>query len=111
MRTNDIVIENLKSWMSKNKKSIQWLANEMSVSESLIEHILSGERVLLPKRIIELAELMNLSVKELTKDSKLKEKRFLIQVRGGLTNRRSKLELSDLLFEIEDYIGLKKLER
>ncbi|MFD1886495.1 hypothetical protein [Paenibacillus wenxiniae] len=44
MRTNNVVINNVKAWMEKNSKSHQWLADELNVSKSLIGHILSGKR-------------------------------------------------------------------
>jgi len=107
MRTNKVVIDKVKDWMSKNDKSHQWLADELKVSKSLVGHMLAGKRTLKPQRIIELASLMETSVEELTKDPSFKEERLLVQLRGGLSNRRSKSELNALLFAIEDYIGLK----
>ncbi len=108
MRTNTIVIDKVKAWMANNDKSHQWLADELNVSKSLVGHMLSGKRALLPNRIIELASLMGTSVEKLTKTPSSKQERMSVQLRGELTNRRSKSELNALLFAIEDYIRLKK---
>ena len=47
MKTNDIIIKNLQHWLIENEKSQKWLADEMNISELLVEHILSGKRSLL----------------------------------------------------------------
>lgn len=107
MRTNEVVIEKVKSWLQENGKSHQWLAQELHVSKALVGHMLSGNRTILPKRVIELANIVGLSVKELTTDSSHGSKRLTIQLRGTTSNRKSKQEVEELLFAIEDYIGLK----
>jgi transcriptional regulator with XRE-family HTH domain len=107
MGTNEIVIEKVKAWLQENGKTHQWLAQELNVSKALIGHMLSGNRTILPKRIVEFANLMGISVKELTKDTSYNSKRLSVQLRGATSNRRSKQEVEELLFAIEDYIGLK----
>jgi hypothetical protein len=107
MRTNELVIQKVKAWLQENEKSHQWLAQELNVSKALIGHMLSGNRTILPKRIVELANLMGISVKELTEDTSHASKRLSVQLRGTTSNRRSKQEVEELLFAIEDYIGLK----
>ncbi|WP_322924730.1 helix-turn-helix transcriptional regulator [Paenibacillus campi] len=108
MRTNEIVIEKVKAWMQEHDKSHQWLADQLHVSKSLIGHMLAGNRTLLPKRIVELANLMGVSVEQLTQSTSSEEKRCSVQLRGAVSNRRSKQALEELLFAVEDYIGLKK---
>lgn len=106
MRTNDIVIKNVQAWLKENDKSQQWLADEINVSRALIGHMLSGRRAILPERIEALAEVLNISVKELVKDSS-KSEDLTVQLRGQTSNRRSKQDLKSMMFAIEDYIGLK----
>ena len=108
MTTNEVVIEKVKIWLQENGKSHQWLAEELNVSKALIGHMLSGNRTIQPKRIPELAKVLGVSVKELTEDSSFKSKRLVIQLRGSTSNRRSKQEVEELLFAVEDYLGLKK---
>ena len=107
MRTNEVVIEKVKVWLQESGKSHQWLAEELNISKALVGHMLSGNRTIQPKRIPELAKVLGLSVKELTEDSSLKSKRLVVQLRGSTSNRRSKQEVEELLFAIEDYLGLK----
>lgn len=107
MKTNEVVIQKVKKWLQENGKSHQWLAEELSISKALVGHMLSGNRTIQPKRIPELAKVLGLSVKELTEDSSIKSKRLVVQLRGSTSNRRSKQEVEELLFTIEDYIGLK----
>lgn len=107
MRTNEIVSEKVKIWLQENGKSHQWLAEELNISKALVGHMLSGNRTIQPKRIPELAKVIGLSVKELTEDNSLKSKRLVVQLRGSTSNRRSKQEVEELLFTIEDYLGLK----
>ena len=107
MRTNEAVIENVKSWLQENGKSHQWLAEELNISKALVGHMLSGNRTIQPKRIPELAKIIGLSVKELTEGSSIQSKRLVVQLRGATSNRRSKQEVEELLFAIEDYLGLK----
>ncbi|MGB6409232.1 MAG: helix-turn-helix transcriptional regulator [Planococcus donghaensis] len=107
MRTNEVVTEKVKNWLQENGKSHQWLAQELGVSKALVGHMLSGNRTIIPKRIVELANVLGLSVKELTEDSSHGSARMTIQLRGTTSNRKSKQEVEELLFAIEDYIGLK----
>lgn len=110
MKTNEVVIGKVKIWLQENGKSHQWLADELKISKALVGHMLSGTRTIQPKRIPELANILGLSVRELTEDSSLKSKRLVVQLRGSTSNRRSKQEVEELLFAIEDYLGLKRGE-
>ncbi|RLQ84884.1 helix-turn-helix transcriptional regulator [Planomicrobium sp. Y74] len=107
MKTNEAVIGKVKIWLQENGKSHQWLAEELNISKALVGHMLSGNRTIQPKRIPELAKILGLSVKELTQDSSIQSKRLVVQLRGATSNRRSKQEVEELLFAIEDYLGLK----
>ncbi|WP_338754935.1 helix-turn-helix transcriptional regulator [Bacillus sp. FJAT-52991] len=111
MKTNEAVIRKMKAWLKEQGHSYQWLAHELGVSKSLVGHMLSGERTLLPKRIEEFARVMNVSVTELVKNEVAQSGPLTYQLRGKLSNRRSKRELDTLLFAIEDYVGLKEQVR
>lgn len=105
--TNEIVSSKVKIWLEKNGKSHEWLAQELNVSKALIGHMLSGNRAILPKRVLDLSRILDVSVKELTEDNSLKSKNLTVQLRGTTSNRLSKQELEEMKFLIEDYISLK----
>ncbi|MGE7673138.1 helix-turn-helix domain-containing protein [Lysinibacillus sp. NPDC094403] len=107
-RTNEIVISRVKKWLELEGKSYQWLAEQMDISKSLVGFILKGERTLQPERIEQLAKIMNITPKELMQPEVIKEDKLTVNLRGELTNRRSRRELDSLLFAINDYIGLKE---
>lgn len=107
MNANKIIVNNIQSWLRDNGKSQQWLAQEIGVSKALIGHMLNESRVIQPKRIVDLANALGLTVNELTSDASMKEERMTVELRGTLSNRRSKMELERLKFAIEDYVGLK----
>lgn len=108
MRTNEIVIRKVKTWLEQHNISYQTLANKLGISKSLVGHMLSGERTLLPERIEKLADLMEISVTELVRDESFQTGPLKYQLRGTASNRRSKRELEALLFSIEDYVALKE---
>lgn len=108
MKTNEIVIRKVKNWCEQHKISYQMLADDLGISKSLVGHMLSGERTLLPKRIEKLADLMGISVTELVRDESFQTGQLKYQLRGATSNRRSKRELESLLFSIEDYVALKE---
>lgn len=105
MKTNDIIIKNLQHWLNENGKSQKSLADEMNISELLVEHILSGKRSLLPEHIEVLSELMDTPIKNIARDASHSGD-LTVEVRGQLTNRRSKQDLDAMLFAVEDYIKL-----
>lgn len=51
MKTNEIVILKVKTWLEENGKSHEWLADELDVSKALVGHMLSGRRTVLLSRI------------------------------------------------------------
>lgn len=69
--------------------------------------MLNGERTLKPERIEQLAKIMGTSSKELIQPKVIKQDKLTVNIRGELTNCRSKRELDSLLFAINDYILLK----
>lgn len=107
MNLNTVIANNIKLWLHDNQKSQQWLAQEIGVSKALVGHMLNESRVLQPRRIVAIAKALGVSVNELTTDASMKEERMTVELRGTLSNRRSKMELERLKFAIEDYVGLK----
>lgn len=107
MKTNEIVIVKVKSWLKENGKSHEWLADELGVSKALVGHMLSGRRTILPKRIEALSKVLDIPMKELLEDTSIQSERLTVELRGKTTNRRSKQEVEALLFAVEDYVGLK----
>lgn len=106
MKTNEVVIKNVKHWLKENDKTHEWLAEELKVSKSLVGHMLSGKRAILPKRIEALSKITDIPMKELVKDSS-QSGSLTVQLRGQTSNRRSKQDLKSMIFAIEDYLGLK----
>lgn len=107
MNSNTIIVNNIKLWLQDHQKSQQWLAEEIGVSKALVGHMLNESRVIQPQRIVAIAKALGVSVNELTTDASMKEERMTVELRGTLSNRRSKMELERLKFAVEDYIGLK----
>lgn len=108
MKTDEIVIQKVKSWLEQEGKSYQWLADELQISKSMVGHMLSGKRVLRPQYIEQLAKLMNIQLSELLQTESNNYGALTVRLRGKTSNRRSKSELDSLLFAIEDYVGLKE---
>ncbi|ACA42249.1 hypothetical protein KQ41_06875 [Lysinibacillus fusiformis] len=108
MKTNDIVINKVKKWLEAEDKSYKWLAEQLGVSKPLVGFMLNGERTLKPERIEQLAKIMGITTKELVQSDAIKKDQLTVNLRGELSNRRSKRELDSLLFAINDYLGLKE---
>lgn len=106
MKMNEVVIKNVKHWLKENDKTHEWLAAELNVSKSLVGHMLSGKRAILPKRIEDLSRITGIPMKELVKDNS-QSGGLTVQLRGQTSNRRSRQDLKSMIFAIEDYIGLK----
>lgn len=106
MKTNEVVIKNVKYWLKENDKTHEWLSKELDVSKSLVGHMLSGKRAILPKRIEALSKVTGIPMKELAKDNS-QSGGLTVKLRGQTSNRRSKQDLKSMIFAIEDYIGLK----
>ncbi|WP_223553897.1 helix-turn-helix domain-containing protein [Lysinibacillus sphaericus] len=64
MKTNDNVIKKIKNWLEGERKSYQWLSDQLEISKSFLGFILNGERILKLERIEQLAKRMGISSKE-----------------------------------------------
>lgn len=109
MNTQEIVTGKVKAWLETEGKSYQWLAEQLGISKGMVGHMMLGKRVLQPRYIEQLAKLMKLQLTELLQTERKNKGPLTVQLRGNISNRRSKRELDSLLFAIEDYVGLKEL--
>ncbi|MBO2946124.1 helix-turn-helix transcriptional regulator [Paenibacillus sp. F411] len=106
MKTQEIVVKKVKAWLEAEGKPYQWLADELGLSKGMVGHLLSGNRVLQPQYVEQIAKLMDTQVVDLLRDESREKGLLTVHLRGTISNRRSKRELDSLLFAIEDYIGL-----
>lgn len=109
MNTQERVRTRIKAWLNEENYSYEWLANQLGVSKGLIGHMLAGKRTMQPHHMEQVAHLMDLSVSELlAQDNK---GQVTVHLRGTLSNRRSKRELENVIFAVEDYLGLQEQMR
>lgn len=106
MKTHDIIRGNLEHWLQQNNKSCQWLADELGVSQSMIQQSFLVKGTIPSKHIEALSKIMNVPMKNLVK-SNYNHDNLTIQIRGQFHNRHSKQGLKEILFDIEDYMSLK----
>lgn len=109
MNRNDLIIRKVKNWMEENGKSLQWLADEMGVSKSLIGHILNGKRQFLPERIIQVAKVMETTTAKLMEPDYIEEKPYTLQLRGKADSRVAKRHIKNMLFAIEDSLLIERV--
>ena len=107
-QVNKVIIQQVKRWLVEQNKSIQWLAEEVGISKSLMGHMLTGERQFLPERMIQVAKVMGVTVDELLASRQMEERSYTILLRGNVDSRVAKRHLNNLLFAIEDCIYLKQ---
>jgi aminoglycoside phosphotransferase (APT) family kinase protein len=62
---NHVLRQNVRFWLEENHKSIQWLANEIRVSPSLMVRFLTGEQALVLEQMVQIAQLMGVTVEKL----------------------------------------------
>lgn len=110
MKSKEYVRLRIKSLLKEQGKSYQLLSEETGISKSLIGHMLSGERVIKPERLVLIAKALNIEVKELLKPDSSQEGPLTVVFRGELTNRKSKRDFEAVLYAIEDYVTLKQVD-
>lgn len=101
-QVNKVIVQKVKAWLLDHDKSIQWLAEEIGVSKSLMGHMLTGERQFLPERMVQVARVMGITVDELLTTPKTVESTYTLLLRGKAESRVAKRHLSNMLFAIED---------
>lgn len=107
MNASNIVVKNINEQLKSQGKSREWLAQQTGLSSSMIGHMLTGNRNIIPKRMVQIAQALKVSPNVLMKDP-AKEERFTVKLRGETSNRRSKTDMNSLLFIVEDAIDLKR---
>ncbi|MFD2869269.1 helix-turn-helix domain-containing protein [Kurthia populi] len=95
--------------MQEQGKSYQDLSNDTGISKSLIGHMLSGERVMKPERLIIIAKALGTEVNGLIQVNETNDPLEIV-FRGELTNRQSKRTFEAVLFAIEDYVTMKQAD-
>lgn len=109
MKPNEHVLNHIKVLLQEQGKSYQILSNETGISKSLIGHMLTGERVMKPDRLVTIAKALGIEVKNLMKVNE-KNEPLEVVFRGELTNRQSKRAFESVLFAIEDYVTMKQVD-
>lgn len=109
MKSNEHVLDRIKVLLQEQGKSYQDLSDDTGISKSLIGHMLSGERVMKPERLVAIAKGLGIEVKDLIKLNETNEPLEVV-FRGELTNRKSKRAFEAVLFAIEDYITMKQVD-
>ena len=109
MKSNKHVLERIKILLQKQGKSYQDLSNDTGISKSLIGHMLSGERIMKPERLVTIAEALGTEVKDLVKIDETNGPLEIV-FRGEPTNRQSKRAFESVLFAIEDYVTMKQVD-
>lgn len=109
MNSNEYVLDRIKTLLQEQGKSYQDLSNETGISKSLIGHMLSGERVMKPERLVSIAKALGVEVTQLLKPIE-KNGPLQVEFRGELTNRKSKRAFEAVLFAIEDYVTMKQVD-
>jgi transcriptional regulator with XRE-family HTH domain len=107
-QVNKVIVQKVKTWLHDHNKSIQWLAEEIGVSKSLMGHILTGERQFLPERMAQVARVMGITVDDLLITPKTEENTYTLLLRGKAESRVAKRHLSNMLFAIEDCLRVKQ---
>lgn len=105
---NQAVIAKVRAWMAANDKSIQWLADQISVSKALMGHILNSERQFLPKRMVQVADVMGITIEELLTPEQVEDKEYTLSLRGKVDSRIAKRHLNILLHAIHNSRQLEK---
>ncbi|WP_106496144.1 helix-turn-helix domain-containing protein [Lentibacillus sp. Marseille-P4043] len=97
MSVSSVVAVYVSNWLKQHKKSYQWLADELGVSKSLVQHMINGDRTFTSERIFQVSEVLDVSVDELI-DKKSPSKEYTVQLRGKITTREGESALQNVIF-------------
>ncbi|GEK32082.1 hypothetical protein KZO01_23910 [Kurthia zopfii] len=109
MNSNEYVLIRIKNLLQEQGKSYQDLSKETGISKSLIGHMLSGERVMKPERLVSISKALNTEMEDLLKVEETNEPLEIV-FRGQTTTRQSKRAFESVLFAIEDYVTMKQVK-
>lgn len=97
MNVSSVVADYVSSWLKQHKKSYQWLADELGVSKSLVQHMLNGTRMFTSERIFQVADVLSVSVNDLIHE-KEEAKVYTVQLRGNVSTRSGESALQNVIF-------------
>lgn len=97
MNVSSIVASYVSNWLKQNDKSYQWLADELGVSKSLVQHMLNGSRTFTSERILQVASVLNVSIDELIQE-KQTSNIYTVQLRGEISTREGDSALKNVIF-------------
>lgn len=97
MSVSSVVAAYVSNWLKQYDKSYQWLADELGVSKSLVQHMLNGTRTFTSERIFQVANVLDVSVDELIND-KQESKEYTVQLRGEISTRVGESALQNVIF-------------
>jgi transcriptional regulator with XRE-family HTH domain len=97
MNVSSIVAEYVSNWLKTNNKSYSWLANELGVSKSLVQHLLSGARTFTSDRILQVADVLGVSVEALLREGE-EAGGYSVQLRGKISTREGESALNNVIF-------------
>jgi plasmid maintenance system antidote protein VapI len=85
------------NWLKKHNKSYQWLADELGVSKSFIQHMINGTRTFTSERIFQVSNILGVSVNELINNER-ESKEYNVQIRGEISTREGESALQNVIF-------------
>lgn len=97
MSVSSVVAAYVSNWLKQHNKSYQWLADELGVSKSLVQHMLDGTRIFTTERIFQVANVLGVSVDELINDKK-ESAEYAVQLRGEISTREGESALQNVIF-------------
>jgi len=97
MSVSSVVATYVSNWLKQNKLSYQWLADELKVSKSLVQHMVNGKRTFTSERIFQVADVLGVSVDELI-NNKQEAKEYTVQLRGKISTREGESALHNVIF-------------
>lgn len=97
MSVSSVVAAYVSNWLKQHGKSYQWLADELEVSKSLVQHMINGTRTFTSERIFQVASILGVSVDELI-NNKQEAKEYMVQLRGEISTREGESALQNVIF-------------
>lgn len=97
MGVSSVVASYVGNWLKQHNKSYQWLADELDVSKSLVQHMINGTRTITSERIFQLSNVLDVPVNELINNQQESEE-YVVQLRGEISTREGKSALQNVIF-------------
>lgn len=101
-----LTLSSIKSWLKKNKKTQDWLAEQINMSPSLLSQVMNQNRKLQTKYLIAISKVIQIPLQELVGERKDDSKQPQIVLRGSLSNEKSKKQINQLLLDIQHCVDL-----